>query len=222
MPLLDHVALYLIATTPPAGPNAAWFERIVAAVRGGVQAVQLRDKPGSTESRRAALAQLRELIDGRALLLVNDDLDAVWSPESGRLADGVHLGRSDALTLSRLPEPSQGDGLREARARLGHDIALGTSTRTHAEVDAAFACGVDHVGFGAMFPTTTKSNTTRADPNVLAECTRSAPGPIFPIGGIGPAEIRALGLRRAAVGGAILDVKDPSAAAAACRRALEA
>lgn len=221
---LAPVRLYLIATTPPDAGCATWLERVAAAVAGGVDAVQLRAKGCPTDVRRAWLVELAGL---GVPLVVNDDVDALVDAGGRRLAVGLHVGREDAAAHAPSGAPpgpaAIAAGLAAIRARVGGDVALGTSTRTRAEVDAAFAAGADHVGFGAMFPTTTKRDTTPADLDVLAACAARAPGPVFPIGGVGPSGIATLaarGVRRAAVGSAILDAADPRAAAIACRNAL--
>lgn len=225
MSLLDDAFLYLIATAP-AGDPAAWIARIEAAVDGGVDVVQLRAKAADTARRRALLTLLTASRAGRVPLIVNDDLDAVLDDDGRLVAAGVHLGRDDAAELAPPGTPLArriAAGLDVARARLGPEAALGTSTRTRAEVETAFAAGADHVGFGAMAATTTKSDTVRADPDVLEACTRADLGPIFPIGGLDADVITGLarrGVRRAAVGSAILDADDPADAARRCRLAL--
>ena len=209
--------LYLIATLPPglAGPAAPeagdWLDRVAAAVEAGLGLVQLRAKASDTAGRRAWLAALRARLPAETLLVVNDDLDALGAPDGAMLADGVHLGRDDARALAG------GDlaaGLRAARERLGPDLLLGTSTRTLEEVTAAVEAGCDHVGFGAMSASPTKQDTTRADPAELARCAAAHPAlPLYPIGGLGPDTVAVLdgtGVRRAAVGSAVLDADDPA------------
>jgi thiamine monophosphate synthase len=94
------------------------------------------------------------------------------------------------------------------------------------ELGAALAAGADHVGFGAVAASTTKSDTSPADPRELRVCMDTFPGvPIFPIGGLGPETlglVTRVGCRRAAVGSAILQAPDPAAAAAALLAALDA
>lgn len=179
-----------------------------------IGAVQLRCKHATTEALREMLGLARRLLPADTLLLVNDDLDALWHEDGTPLADGVHLGREDAAAL----------GLAGARERLGPELLLGTSTRTLAEVEAARTAGADHVGFGAMAPSRSKRDTTTADPAELARCLAAHPDfPIFPIGGLGPDNMDLVcraGGRRAAIGAAILNSPDPVAATRACLDAL--
>ncbi|MHC4844682.1 MAG: thiamine phosphate synthase [Planctomycetota bacterium] len=228
---LARTRVYLVASFPVerAGPALAAVAAAARATSGAgadvtspgsgrpvVGAVQLRCKDAPTETQRALLLRARQLLPPDTLLLVNDDLDAVFDAIDEPLADGVHLGREDAAAI----------GLAAARERLGPDLLLGTSTRTLAEIDAALAAGADHVGFGAMAPSTTKTNTSPADPAELARCLAAHPDlPIFPIGGLGPDTLHlvtAAGGRRAAIGAAIQDASDPAAASLACLNALNA
>jgi thiamine-phosphate pyrophosphorylase len=198
--------------------SVRWTWRVADAVRGGAGAVQVRVKAAhGTALRRELLRRLRAALGPGVLLLVNDDLDALVDERGAPLADGVHLGREDAAAHG---------GLARVRQRLGPALLLGTSTRTLDEVLAARAAGADHAGFGALSGSSTKSDTTLADPAELARALAACPGfPIFPIGGLSPATlatVRSAGARRAAIGSAILDAKDPAAAARACLAALDA
>ncbi len=209
---LASARLYLIATRQPGDDGAALTAVIGRAVSGGVQMVQLRMKGADTAERRAWAGLCRAVIGPEPLLVMNDDLDAVFDADGAPLVDGLHLGRHDAAALG---------GLAAARERLGPDLLLGTSTRTAAEIEAARAGGADHVGFGAMAGTSTKHDTTPADRDELRRCLAAHPDlPLFPIGGLGPhnlGALRTLGVRRAAVGAAILAADDPCSAARRCR-----
>jgi thiamine-phosphate pyrophosphorylase len=222
--------LYLVATLPEAGASttSAWLHRIAEAAAAGAGLVQLRAKDASTAARRELLAQLRSRLPADALLLVNDDLEAVLDTAGRPLADGVHLGREDAAALagdSAAPGLACiAEGLRRARQRLGDELLLGTSARTQVEVAAAIEAGADYVGFGAMADSRSKRDTVRADPAELRRCVTAFPAfPIFPIGGLDLRQLDALvalGCRRAAIGSAILDADDPAAVAAACKARL--
>lgn len=219
---MARVSLYLIATAPPEPePSPAWLAGVRAAVEGGVGAVQLRQKGVATELRRHWLSRLRETLGDDVLLLVNDDLAAVLSPAGAPLADGLHLGRTDAESLATegSREQRRSAGLARARETLGSELLLGTSTRNEEEIALALDAGSDHVGFGAMAPSLTKPAAAVARPAELARCLELFPAlPLFAIGGI---DIRslprwlALGCRRVALAGAVLDAPDPRTAAAA-------
>jgi len=198
--------------------SVRWTWRVADAVRGGVGAVQVRVKSASgTALRRELLRRLRAALPPHTLLLVNDDPEAVYDERGAPLADGLHLGREDALAHG---------GLTRVRRRLGPTLLLGTSTRTLEEIAAARAAGADHAGFGAMAGSTTKSDTQLADPAELSRALAAFKDfALFPIGGLGPATlelVRRAGCRRAAIGRAIMDAPDPAAAARACLKALGA
>jgi thiamine-phosphate pyrophosphorylase len=232
---LADVALYLIATAPPRpSPDPGWLHQVAEAVRGGAGAVQLRQKGVETGVRRAWLIALRERLGEEVLLLVNDDLAAVTGTDGRPLADGLHLGREDAEALAGDSGSASADatrhsrraaGLAHARAGLGADLLLGSSTRDADEIALAMEAGVDHVGFGAMATTTTKPGALSADPAELARCLRRFDAlPIFPIGGIDERAVQGLiaaGCRRAAVGSAVLAARDPRRSAMALRALLE-
>lgn len=127
----------------------------------GACAVQLRCKGWPPDRVAAALRALAP--DCRAAgvpLLVNDH------PALAALADGVHLGQDDGAF------PAQA-GLR------------GRSTHSLADLEAALAEGVDYVGFGPVYGTTTRVGAlpARGLPALAAVCA-AAPCPVVAIGGI--------------------------------------
>lgn len=239
---LDEARLYLVATLPAtthasSTALAGWLARVERAAAAGAGLVQLRAKHATTSARRALLAELRPRLPADVLLLVDDDLDAVFDLEGRPLADGVHLGREDAAALAPISASIPASpaapgaaalrvvqGLAQARRRLGPELLLGTSARTLAEVSAAREAGADHVGFGAMSDSSSKLDTVRADPAELRRGFAALPGfPIFPIGGLHPgnlALVREAGGRRAALGGAIMQADDPAAVVQECLRQL--
>jgi len=228
---LAAVPIYLVATFARADADGVLARAAAAASAlmeaAGAAAVQLRLKDSGSQARRALLTRARRELPAGTLLLVNDDLEAVFDEAREALADGVHLGREDAAALAPRGVDATARtaaGLSAARARLGRDLLLGTSTRTLAELRTVLAAGADHVGFGAISTSTTKRDTRPADLVELVRCLQEFPRvPIFPLGGLGPenlGRVAAAGARRAAVGAGILAARDPAAAARACLRAL--
>ena len=206
---LARARLYLLATTAVArGPL---LEAVAAAIDGGVDAVQLREKemPGG---------EFLELADEMCLLCAAKDVlffvnDRV---EAARLvgADGVHLGQEDVPVS-------------EARRHLGRDALIGVSTHDAAELAGALADRADCVGVGAVFATATKGRDVHvggvADLAPLAARAEARGVPAFAIGGITPdniAEVVDAGFRRVAVCAGVLAADDPRAAAEALRRGL--
>lgn len=183
------------------------------AVAGGVTVVQLRDKHATEEAIVAQLVQLSEVIDGRALLLVDDHVDAVIAARRrGARVDGVHLGQTDLPVV-------------EARARLGADAVIGLTAHTRAHLAALRELPegtVDYVGVGVIRPTATKADHPPAlGIDGFRALAVASPVPAIAIGGIGDddiAPLRAAGAAGVAVVSAICAAEDPRAAAQRIRR----
>jgi thiamine-phosphate pyrophosphorylase len=190
--------LYLIT---PARPDLAGF--LEAAVRGGVDMVQLREKDLPDAELLLVLRKARELTRRLGVpLVVNDRPDLAMLAD----ADGVHLGQHD------LP-------VDEAR-RFG--LPVGRSTHSREEIDAARA---DYLGVGPVWATPTKSGRPGVGLELVRYASEHARGPWFAIGGIDRTNVEdvvAAGAERVAVLRAIGDADDPEAAARDLRQALEA
>ncbi len=190
-----------------------------AALAGGVDIIQLRDKGSPGEQRfgpleaRGELAALEILADAArrhgALLAVNDRADIAHAAG----ADVLHLGQDD------LPLPA-------AREVVGPEVLIGRSTHDRDQVGAALTEPVDYFCTGPCWPTPTKPG--RAAPGL--ELVRFAadqpdPKPWFAIGGTdieGLPQVVPAGARRVVVVRAITAAEDPQAAAAALRAGLAA
>jgi thiamine-phosphate pyrophosphorylase len=197
----------LLLVTDPRPDLAA---RVEAAVRGGVDVVQLREKGGATEDVLALAEELRQIcasVAGGALFTVNDDI------ELARLsgADGVHLGQED--------EP-----VARARETLGPDAVVGRSAGTVGEALEAVREGADYLGVGTVFATPTKPDARVAGLALVEAVAREdIPLPWFAIGGIThetAPEVVAAGAPGFAVVRAVLDAHDPEAAARELRSLL--
>jgi len=180
-----------------------------AAIEGGVDVVQLREKECSTEERVAVARSLAAVTTEVGVgLLINDDVEA--ARRLGAAVAGVHLGQGD------LP-------VDEARCRLGPAAWIGLSTHSEGELARGAATSATHFGLGSCFPTGTKRDASLlAHDDVRRACARVT-RPLFAIGGITAANVGslvALGVRRVAVSTAILSSDDPGAAAAAIRAVL--
>jgi thiamine-phosphate pyrophosphorylase len=193
MPPRERLAtarLYLVCDARP----REWLE---AAVRGGVDLVQLRDKSLDDEGLVAAAREFRGL---GVLFILNDRPDLVDACE----ADGVHVGQDDAT-------PS------EARAVLGPEKIVGRSTHAPAQADAAEADpDVDYLAVGPVWETPTKPGRPAAGPAYLEHAARTVTKPWFAIGGIDAANLATVverGARRIVVVRAITGADDPEQAA---------
>ncbi|HBF35201.1 TPA: thiamine phosphate synthase, partial [Candidatus Sumerlaeota bacterium] len=131
--------LLLLITDRTAYP-APFEETIASALRGGVNAVMLREKDLSARELYALAVRLRMLTrDAGAQLIINDRLDVALAVE----ADGVHLG------WRSLP-------LKAARAVTGNRLQIGVSTHSAEEAQQAERDGADYITFSPIFPTPSK------------------------------------------------------------------
>ena len=188
--------LYLIA---PARPGLA--ELVEAAVCGGVDLVQVREKELPDGELLRALEEARDVTRRLGVpLVVNDRPDLAVLVE----ADAVHVGQDDlpvaAVRRFRLP--------------------VGLSTHTPAEIDAAEA---NYIGVGPVHETPTKEGRPAAGLELVRHAAAHARQPWFAIGGIDRTnveEVLAAGAARIAVVRAIADAPDPETAARELRSAI--
>lgn len=205
--MIADLSLYLV-TDPALCGERGVVETVRRAVDGGVRVVQLRDKDATDAEVAAQLVELSRVIDGRALLVVNDRLDAaVAARDAGARVDGVHLGQGDASVL-------------RAREVLGADALIGLTANTpeHLAAVGALPDGtVDYLGVGVIRPTTTKPDHP---PALGVEGFRAlvavSPLPCVAIGGVGVDDtepLRAAGAAGLAVVSALCAAEDPVAVA---------
>ena len=172
-----------------------------AAVRGGVDIVQIREKEILDGALLAALELARAVTRTLGVpLVVNDRPDLAVLCD----ADYIHVGQDD------LPVA--------AARRFGPGVGL--STHAAAEIDAA---GADYIGVGPVYATPTKVGRPAVGLDLVRYAAARAGQPWFAIGGIDRTnieEIVAAGARRIAVVRAIGDASDPEAAARELRQAL--
>ena len=192
---LSTARLYLVCPARERG----W---IAAAVRGGVDVVQLRDKSLDDDGIVAAADAFR---GHGALFILNDRPDLVHA--SG--ADGVHVGQDDATPAA-------------ARAAVGPDRIVGRSTHAPEQAAAAIADpDVDYFAVGPVHATPTKPGRPAAGLDYVASI--SADKPWFAIGGLDASNVHEVverGATRIVVVRAITEAEDPERAARALREAL--
>ncbi|MGX1160288.1 thiamine-phosphate diphosphorylase [Arthrobacter sp. SLBN-100] len=202
------------------------FEQFVdAAFAGGVDIIQLRDKTIEAAEELELLAVLKETAERHGRLwAVNDRADiAVLSG-----APVFHVGQKD------LP-------LAAARTLLNGNAAIGLSSHTPGQVDAALAAaagpaGLDYFCVGPVWATPTKPGRAAVGLELVKYAAGAARAsgqegqsdggvPWFAIGGIGHGNVEQVveaGARRIVVVRAITEAEDPAAAAASLLAALDA
>jgi thiamine-phosphate pyrophosphorylase len=199
---LATARLYLVCDARPR-------EWLLAALRGGVDLVQLRDKALDDAGLVAAARQFRAAADeAGALFILNDRPDLVAPCD----ADGVHVGQDD--------EPPA-----MARRAVGPDRIVGRSTHAPAQADAADADpDVDYLAVGPVHSTPTKPGRPPAGLGYIDYAARTVGKPWFAIGGLdamNASEVVERGASRIVVVRAITEADDPEAAARALRTRLE-
>jgi thiamine-phosphate diphosphorylase len=200
---LRTARLYFVCEARPPGDLEALLR---AALTGGADIVQLREKElGRTEIERAAQTFRRVADTFSALFILNDDPELARSCD----ADGVHVGQDDA-------------GVELARELLGPDAIVGLSTHSEEQIAASAGRPVDYVSVGPIWETPTKEGRAAVGLDLIRHAAAHAPHPFFAIGGIDPgnaAEVVAAGAERLCAVRAIRDAADPEAAAAELRGA---
>lgn len=193
--------LYVI-TDERLGRGRSHLQIAEAAIRGGADVVQLREKTASSRRLYDIALQLRRLTrEAEVPFVVNDRLDVALAVD----ADGVHIGRED-LPVS------------VARRILGPGRILGVSADTVEEAVAAEKDGADYLGVGPVF----EARGTKADAGeplglgLIARIRRECRLPIVAIGGIhveNARSVRDAGANAAAVISAVASADDVAEAA---------
>ena len=178
-----------------------WLDVAAAAIEGGADVLQLREKSLPDQELLARARQLCELAHARgAAVIIND------RPDIARLAgaDGVHVGQDDL-------------DVADARRIVGSTLLVGRSTHDVAQVRRAIEENADYIAVGPMFESQTKARAAIAGLPLAREAMSTDDRPIVAIGGITterlPELLRA-GIRCVAVCQAVIASDDP---ARACR-----
>jgi thiamine-phosphate pyrophosphorylase len=201
---LAEARLYFICEARPRGE--ALGPVLAAALRGGADVFQLREKNLPDQDILEAAAVARELCEAAgALFVVNDRPDIALAVD----ADGVHVGQDDM-------------GVEAARAIVGPDRLVGLSTHSPAQIDRAQAA--DMIGVGPVYATPTKRWRPAVGTELVAYARDHARQPFFAIGGIDEtraADVVAAGAARIAAVRAIAAAADPEGAARRLRATVE-
>jgi thiamine-phosphate pyrophosphorylase len=215
-PLLP--SLMLVTDRSLCGGADGLVAAVEAAVQGGADAVQLREKDLPPEDLLSLARRLRQATLGRAvptgrqaLLLVNGPLDVALAAE----ADGVHLPES-APPVQRP---------REAMPAGRQGFLVGRSVHSLEAARRAEAEGADYVIAGPVYETRSHPGRNPAGLSLIEEITRSVRVPVLAIGGVSAGRVEAVvraGASGVAVISAVLAQPDKGTAARELRRALDA
>jgi len=193
-------SLYLITDRHQVHPNHTLYSAVDAALRGGVKAVQLREKDLTTDQLLSYAKKLRQLTRNyNAALIINDRIDIAKSVD----AEGVHLTETSV-------------SVREARQQLGESKLIAASTHSLERALEAEKEGADFITFSPIFFTPSKA--AYGEPQGLEKlrttCDKTSI-PVFALGGITPERIQSVsqaGAAGIALISAILASPNPEAA----------
>ena len=164
-------------------------------VQGGVNLVQVREKQLTKSALESLVLDVVDIINGRALLAVNSNLEASQLPG----VDFLHLPESESGFSSSFADP------------------FGQSAHSVAAAKLAQQNGAKYVVVGSVFTTQSHPDMDPVGPSILRECNVSLVIPFVGIGGINvsnAAETVKLGAHGVAVISAILAADKPKLAAA--------
>lgn len=186
----------LYAITPDIADTSLLLQKVEAALQGGINVLQYRNKAAShklqSQQARAILPLCRQY---NVPLIINDSVKLCLTLD----ADGVHLGADDG-------------NLSEVRVRIGNDKILGASCYNRFDLAlSAQQAGANYVAFGACFASETKPSTPVAGLDLFVKAKNELNIPAVAIGGItlqnAPSVIHA-GAKAIAVINAIFNAND--------------
>jgi thiamine-phosphate pyrophosphorylase len=202
---LASARLYLVCGCMPGERELEDF--LPAAISGGVDIVQLRDKRLEDGFLAEAASVVADVCAAHgALFILNDRPDIAAQVR----ADGVHLGQDDMSVA-------------QARELVGSDMLIGLSTHAPGEIDAADPALVDYIGVGPVHATPTKPGRPAVGIELVRYAATHARVPFFAIGGLDAGnvgEATSAGATRVCVLRAVANAEDPESAARALRAAL--
>jgi len=183
------------------------------ACEGGANVIQFRQKEGTVRERLTMLLDVAAVCTATGVqLIVDDHLDLALAVG----ADGVHLGQQDLpvetarTILDRLSGPT-------------HLIGATCTTTEQARIAEKF--GADYIGFGPVFPTTSKANPASVKGlEGLAEVCAAVSIPVIAIGGITVERVRSVleaGAHGVAVLSAVVSAGQPKRASALFREEID-
>jgi thiamine-phosphate pyrophosphorylase len=161
-----EVKLYVLLTESLC--QRGWFETAQAALDGGADCIQLREKSLSDRELLDRARRLADLCRERGqMFIVNDRPDIA----AASTASGVHVGQDDLPVVA-------------VRRILPPGGVVGVSTHTPEQVEIAASQAPDCLAVGPMFPTQTKPQAHIATPELLKAARSLTSLPLVAIGGI--------------------------------------
>jgi len=177
--------VYLV-TNRRVHPEFNLLEATEQALKGGVRAIQLREKDLKTRQLLRVAYEMRALtLKFDARLFINDRVDIAIAVE----ADGVQLGQKSIPPY--------------AVRRINNRLIVGISTHSMEEALKAQNQGADFVTLGPVFPSTSKPGVKPLGINEMERVANKLTIPVFGIGGINYENIKEI-IDRGASGGSLI------------------
>lgn len=149
------------------------YSQVEKALKGGVTCVQLREKELDYETFLKEAMEIRELCKKYNVpFIINDNVDIAIKVK----ADGIHVGQKDMVAT-------------KVREMIGENMILGVSSATLEEALEAEKNGADYLGVGAMFTTSTKTDTRQVSLDTIKNICSAVSIPVVAIGGINKTNI---------------------------------
>lgn len=165
------------------------------ALLGGVTMLQLREKNINDEQYINEALEIKKVCQKYDVpLIINDNINVAI--KSG--ADGVHVGQDD-IDVAFL------------RQKYNYKGIIGATAHSVDEAIKAEKDGADYLGVGAIFSTSTKSNTIPITYDILKDVCSAVSIPVCAIGGVSSSNILSLkgtGIDGVAVVSAVFACKD--------------
>lgn len=203
----SDLTLYLV-TDRSWNDGNSFLKDVESALENGVTFLQLREKAVEQDLFIARAQEMKSLASRYHVpFVINDDVEVAKAVD----ADGIHIGQSDG-------------SIAEARVAIGPSKILGVSARTVEEALEAERQGADYLGVGAMFPTSTKTDTKDVSKQTLRAICEAVSIPVVAIGGISRKNVQDLmgtQIDGVAVISAILAQADVGAASKELKRLVE-
>ncbi len=204
------LSLYLVLDPDLCGGAQGILATARIAAQAGARVIQLRAPQWKKRQWLETALALKEILSPcNVPLIINDQIDVALAAN----ADGVHVGQAD------LP-PSV------VRKLIGPDKFIGLSIANAEQLANSDLTGVDYVGIGPIYPTTTKTDAAAVlGISGFTELRRSIAQPVVAIGGIQPGRctpIIAAGAQGVAVVSAICGQADIAGATTLLRQEIDA
>jgi len=206
---MKHIGRLHVLTDTELQSRFSHVELARMAIKGGADTIQFRQKTASTREMIEICREIKRLCeDSDVTFIVNDRVDVAIASE----ADGVHLGQED------FPIPL-------ARKLLGKTRIIGGSAVTLEEAQECLSEGADYIGFGPVYPTTSKDDAGPVTGiELLKEVVNAISIPIIAIGGVtveNTPEVMRAGTQGIAVISAVCCQENPEQATKELSQALQ-